>query len=177
MAQMTMVQNNQGGPTILTPDTSKSGDYIEWQGKGDPDGGDVQAVGNDILDNTQFQRMLSKGIFSIVEEDSTTATAAMQAQQAHWDARQGSVAKSVEQSMEHPENKDFVVQPCVGPGANGQKCGVEVNVREKAVGQRPPLCPQHEGLAAQFIPEEVMRDGKYTTQWVRFSMGARESER
>lgn len=171
-----MVRNNQAGPTVLSPDDNAKR-YIEWQGKGDPNGGDIQPVGEDVQENTQFQKMLRRGVLELVSEDDESVGEAMGRQQAHWDQRQGQSSATAEQAIDHQANKDLVTLGCVGPSTRGDstsKCGADVTVRDTEKDKRPPLCNVHQDLAPQFVPEDTILDGKPTKVWTRFTMGARE---
>lgn len=60
-----LVRNTSTGPTVFSNGEKI---HIEWKGAGDPGGEDVQYVDDDIATGPQFQRMIHKGIFTVVSE-------------------------------------------------------------------------------------------------------------
>jgi hypothetical protein len=46
-------------------------------------------------------------------------------------------------------------------------------VLEKKLKDAPPLCPQHKGLANQYVPE-VVKGQEDRVEWVHVTLGARE---
>lgn len=60
-----LVRNTEEGPSVFS-DPAKN-IAIEWQGKGDPSGEDVQHVPDEVIDNVNFLKALQRGIF-VVEE-------------------------------------------------------------------------------------------------------------
>lgn len=62
----TLVRNVETGPTVFS-DIPK-GINIEWAGSGDPGGGDVQHVPDDVVTtNVQFLKAIQNGILQVVE--------------------------------------------------------------------------------------------------------------
>lgn len=177
-----MVRNNQPGPTVLSSDP-KGTHYVEWQGKGDPNGGDIQPVPEEIQSTVSFQKAVRKHILTLMDAEDTETTAAieeaMRRQQQEWDHRASSTQTTANEVIEHQTNKDIVALKCVGPSSRGDssvRCGADVSVRDGQKDERPPLCNLHADLAPQYIPEQVIADGKSVTQWVRMTMGARERQ-
>lgn len=168
------VRNTLGGPTVLTPDLAK-GDYLEWQGKGDPTGRDIQLVSPEVMRNANFQRMLKRGVLEIIDDEAEIArTDALQ--QDYWEQRQSFGQQLAEEAIDRKANNDSIVQSCIGPGARGgeSKCGENVVVKESAKDARPPLCPHHEELADQFVATEMQDGAKTITSWMRITMGERQ---
>jgi hypothetical protein len=62
-----LVRNTEEGPTVFSDPTNNIA--IEWQGKGDPNGEDVQHVPDTLIDNTSFLKALQRGVFEVVEAD------------------------------------------------------------------------------------------------------------
>lgn len=172
----TMIRNKQGGPTVYSPNASPK-DYIVWERSGDPNGGDVMPVSEEVLSQPQFQRILQRGVLEIVDDADTIKTAT-EAQIAHWNERQSYGETQAAESIEYAVQNDLVMATCIGPSARGEgKCGVEVSVKESELSTRPPLCSQHESLAPSFIPEVGQDDeGKTITKWLRVTMGERERQ-
>lgn len=61
-----LVRNNEGGPTCYTH--KASGTQLEWAGRGDPDGNDIQEVEDDLLKTSDMSRVMRKGILSRVDD-------------------------------------------------------------------------------------------------------------
>jgi hypothetical protein len=172
-----MVRNNQAGPTVLSSDP-KGSEMVEWQGKGDPAGGDIQPVPQIIQDAVAFQRCVRRGIFTLLDDaDQPVIDEAMSRQQQHWDKRQAFSADTAAEVINHEANKDIITLLCVGPSSRGEgRCGADVAVRDATKNDKVPLCSMHENLAAQYIPSEEMVNGKNVTVWTRTTMGARERQ-
>lgn len=174
-----MARNNQAGPTVLSSDP-KGTHYVEWQGKGDPNGGDIQPIPEEIQNTVQFQRCVRRGIFTILNEDSESQGVideAMRRQQEAWDFRQGATAATAAEVIDQKANNDIVALSCVGPSTRGDastRCGADVNVRDNVKDERPPLCDLHADLAPQYIPEDIVKDGRSIKSWTRMTMGARQ---
>lgn len=64
IAQPILLANNQAGPTVFRDDNSNV--EVTWEGSGDPTGQDIQTVPVYFLENTNFLRILNKGIFRLV---------------------------------------------------------------------------------------------------------------
>lgn len=177
-----MVRNTQPGPTVLSSDP-KGSQYVEWQGKGDPNGGDIQPVPEEIQQAVSFQKCVRRGILVLLDAEDTDSAAvideAMRRQQQEWDYRSSATQTTANEVIDQEANKDIVALKCVGPSSRGdstQRCGADVNVRDNVKDDRPPLCNLHADLAPQFIPEEVVVDGKSTRTWTRMTMGARQTQ-
>ena len=172
----TMIRNKQSGTTVYSPNASPK-DYIVWERSGDPNGGDVMPVSEEVLSQPQFQRILQRGVLEIVSDEAMIKTAT-DAQIAHWNERQSHGETQAAESIEHAVQNDLVMATCVGPSTRGDgKCGTEVSVKESELATRPPLCSQHASLASSFIPEVGQNDeGKTVTNWLRVTMGDRERQ-
>ena len=172
-----MFRNHQPGPTVLSSDP-KGTESVEWQGKHDPNGGDIQPVSEYMQGLPQFQRVVRRGILSHVPADDPILDMALDAQQAHWDSRQSQTSETAAAAIDQQANNDVVVIPCVGPNPRGGNgiCGTEVTVRDLDKDKKPPLCNIHESLAPQFIPEDVIINGKPAKTWTRATMAPRERQ-
>lgn len=170
-----MYRNHQPGPTVLASDI-KGTESVEWQGAGDPNGGDIQPVSEIIQGSPAFTRAVRRGILSLVDMDSQEYLDADQAQQTHWESRMGASAAQAAAVIDQEANNDLIAIPCVGPSSRpGElRCGVEVTVKDARRNEEPPLCNQHQGLKHEYVPEDVVVDGKAVKSWTRVSIGARE---
>ncbi len=71
-----LVRNLEGGPTVLThPPT---GAQLEWAGRGDKDGNDVQEVSEEVLRSSDMTRVIRKGILKIVDDAAAAQAIARQ---------------------------------------------------------------------------------------------------
>ena len=68
-----LVKNTKLGPTVFT---DKLNDLVvEWQGRGNRDGEDVQQVPDSMLQNMNFMRAIRSGILSVVNVEGDEAEA------------------------------------------------------------------------------------------------------
>lgn len=175
------VRNSEGGPTVFSiPETNLQ---IEWQGKGDPNGGDVQYVPDDLLKNVQFDRMVRRGLFTVLAADE--AESSMDAQADAYRARTEAATAAAISSIDHQVNNDLVQAPCIGPANRGTgECGEPVPVRDKDIrlNEKPVLCSRHVGLAPQYArveTSEMVEVGDTlvpVTKWVRTIVTTREQQ-
>lgn len=172
MTASVMVRNTSPGPTVFD---NGRGDKVEWQGAGDSMGGDIQPVPGVFLNDVQFQRMKTRGIFEIVEDESIIdATTA--AHRAEWRNRQDRQRSAGIEQLDETPNNDTIVKTCIGPSgkAADQLCGADVPVRVADTANKPPLCPMHTGLSSQFVPRTTERvvEGKPEVVWMRARLTA-----
>lgn len=143
------VRNCKSGPTLFSDQNSNL--MIEWQGSGDPQGGDIQQVPRSLINNMAFAKSLRRGVFEVIEADEEIAN--LLSQQA---ATQRSIETQREQSvmsrMDEGAGVDMVGYPCLGPGDRaGASCGVMVPMSRDQLETRPPLCAKHAHLASSFV--------------------------
>lgn len=170
-----MVQNNQAGPTVLSSDP-KGTEYVEWQGKGDVNGEDIQPVSELIQGTAAYRKAVRRGVLTELDDDAAEMISdAERRQQAAWDVRQNSSAEVAAGAIDQQANNDIITLPCVGPSQSGI-CGEPVGVKDRTKNERPPLCPRHDGLASQYIPQPDMVNGKPVVNWIRSTMGPRETQ-
>lgn len=172
----TTVRNLQSGPTVFTDRTSDTA--IEWQGKGDPSGGDIQQVPETVINNVNFMRALNNGILAIEEAEPAIQNALTKQAEA-WQGRQDGHIQSSIDSIDQKAQNDLISVGCVGPTARGTgECGLPVPIKEKNLNDRPPLCPMHENLASQFVIEdtETVVEGKVVRKWARVVVAPRETQ-
>lgn len=169
-----MIRNTQPGPTVYSGPTQ----HVEWAGAGDPMGGDVQPVPPSFVDDVQFRRAVTRGIFRI-EEAPDEIQAALAAHAREWSLRNEHARTASQESLEALPDKDVLSLACIGPSPRGTGiCEQAVPVKARARYERPPLCPQHEHLTGSFLPEETGRliAGKPEIAWMRTSLGARATQ-
>ncbi len=148
-----LVQNNQAGPTVFS---DMKDNRLTWEGKGDPAGGDVQMVSDDLVTkDVNFLTAIRKGIFTVVEAPEDIQRA-IDAQVGRFQARSAQAQDSALAAIDPEVNNDLVSLPCIGPATRGNgKCGEPVAVREKKADDAPVLCPKHASLAAQYVRIET----------------------
>lgn len=169
----TLVRNNQPGPTVFSDGDKQQ---VEWQGSGDPNGLDIQPVPDVLFDHVQFQRSLTRGIFTVVDGD-VTADEVYEQHRTEWEERQERQTNAGKEALELTQNNDMIVLKCIGPkGHTGENCGEDVTVKDAQRNDAPPLCPKHLQLKGKFLPEESGRiiNGKPEVVWRRVSLGGRQ---
>lgn len=172
-----VTRNTRPDVVVLSSDP-KGTEYVEWQPAGDPNGGDIQVVPESIANLVSFLRLKQRGIVVEIDgEGSEVYETAVAAQNAAFDRRTSGAAKDSSDVMDPEAKNDLLSMPCVGPDSRGQgRCGVEVPVREATKDERPPLCPQHEPLASQYVPMQEQEGTAQVTKWTRVTLGAREQQ-
>lgn len=170
-----LVRNTQSGVTVLASDP-KGTHFVEWQGANDPSGGDVQIVPQEVVDSVPFARAIQRGILVIENpEDNPEIVNALTKQNQAWRSRNEQALSDITSTIEQTTNNDVVSVPCVGPNTKGTgTCGVDVPVRDQDRNAKPPLCPQHEALASQYVSTETDEQGRKVTHWNRVVIGERE---
>jgi hypothetical protein len=175
--QVIVVRNNHEGPSVFSDDGPPKV-AIEWLGKGDPTGGDIQEVPSTLADNINFRRAVSRGVFEIVEADEEVM-AKLAGNATSWRDRQAASNAAAMASIDQAKDEDIIQMTCVGPGTRpGATCDQPVPVRERNKNEAPPLCSVHESLKGQFLPVEgeVGPDGKASRKWARVGMSEREHQ-
>ena len=167
LAKPIYLQNEQAGPVVFGE--------IVWEGKGSNTGLDCQAVSANFLNDTNFLRILSRGILTLVEADAETTALVEDALQSPALRRQASLFKDAQEEkvdaihpLERTEANDFLPVGCIGPGTRpGLTCGVAVPIKQSQAGEVAPLCATHASLAPLAVPTETdeIKDGKPVYVW------------
>lgn len=176
-------RNMMNGVTVMSSDP-KSTQFVQWEAKGDPNGGDVQAISAELMRMPAFAQAVRKGILAVVEADAHTSLDDPDAsldeilgrQRDAWNSRQEAANEDIRATIETTTNNDLVTLPCVGPSTRGsQNCGEDVLVRELAKYDAPPLCSRHIGLASEFVPTvtDVDTKGNEIVKYTRSGMAER----
>lgn len=167
-----MIRNTQAGPSVLTWGKANN-DYIMWEGVGDPNGGDIIEVPEDVLAMPQFRKMVKRGVFEVVV-DQDEIDAADQAQQDKWENIRKGAHEETESVLERPQDKSFDVLTCIGPSDNPRSddtCDAVITMKEADLKENPPLCARHKNLRGSYIPtDEVDENGKNSTRWSRVTI-------
>lgn len=172
----TMIRNTQEGPTVFSDDVAKV--TIEWAGKGDPMGNDVQPVPAEFVENVQFQRAIHKGLLEIEQADDAVKES-MKRQRAEWESRMERQRNAGKQAIDQVADNDLIQESCIGPSERGVGlCGQVVPVKAAVRYEKPPLCPTHQSLASNFVAEETGRlvNGKPEKAWARVTLGDRQRQ-
>lgn len=171
-----LVRNLSDGPTVFS--VLKDGVAIEWQGKDNPDGEDLQQVPDALVENVDFLKAVQRGV--LVVEDAPDALKEMLAKQTDaFERRTSKAAQASRDAIDPAAHNDIVSTECIGPNNRGSGlCGAPVPVREKTKNERPPLCERHRQLEGQYVPEETdqMVDGKAVMRWVRVGVDAHDRQ-
>lgn len=174
---LTMIRNHQSGPTVFT---AEDGQHVEWEGAGDANGADVQPVPPKFIENVQFQRALTRGVFSVEQADDEVKRILEQHREA-WQAREEVRRTASETSIDRPQDNDTLMVKCIGPAGRGPNpglCEEPVPVKATQQDKQPPLCAKHLYLKSQFTPEVTDRlvGGRQEVVWRRVRMTDRERE-
>ena len=165
-----LARNKMAGPTVISSDP-RSTHFVQWEGKGDPSGGDVQLVPKEIVGTVPFVNAIRNGIIEVENpEDNPDLMEALDRKAETWAKRQAEAQTDIRATIDQQPNRDLVTLACVGPATRGDgKCGVEVTVRESSKYDAPALCHQHINLAPQFVSDDEGRDdkGNKVTSWTR----------
>jgi hypothetical protein len=121
---VTMVRNTQPGPTVISSDP-KGTHFVEWAGSGDPSGGDIQPVPEEIVNTPQFEKAKRRGIFVLVEDGSDEATVALDKQVSAWNASNDTKNEVIKDSIEGAEARADV--PIEQPLGDDKHEGVVYN--------------------------------------------------
>lgn len=172
-----VARNLMDGVTVLASDV-KGSHSVEWAAKGDPKGDDIQYIPEPVLESVAFKRALARGVVELLEDESDPEVVEALAKQVDaFKNRQRGAQEDVEATIDRPTSRDHVSTWCVGPDNRGTgTCGEAVAISEKLLKDVPPLCPEHKGLANQYVPEVNTEGSEAKTQWVRVTLGSRERD-
>lgn len=168
-----LVRNTEDGPTVFSDLVTK--EVIEWKGKDDPSGGDIQRVpAKFVTENVNFLNAITRGLFEVVEADQEVLDALAASQKADRERRRDVSTHAVEGLVEEGAANDTVGLGCIGPKRDGSLCGKLVPIKEKAQKEHPPLCPEHAGLVMQYSlvsdPKGTIGEEGEKFKWVRMTI-------
>jgi len=141
-----MCQNQMSGPTVIAADAKRNYEVV-FQGKGHPDGEDVQPIPEALMKTIAFQRAISRGVLLVVEgADHPVVQQALARQSDAFAKRMAAQSMADREVLDSPAAADIIVINCIGPGSRpGAVCGEQVPVKSGDTG-KPPLCDRHQGL-------------------------------
>lgn len=156
-----MCQNQMSGPTVIAGDAKRNYEVV-FQGKGHPDGEDVQPIPEALLRTIQFQRAISRGVLKVIEgADHPVVQQALSRQSDAFAKRMQAQDLAAREVLDAPADNDITVVNCIGPGSrDGAVCGEQVPLRQGDTG-RPPLCDRHQGLKDRCVKRG---DGPWTLE-------------
>lgn len=160
-----MCQNQMSGPTVIAADAKRNYEVV-FQGKGHPDGEDVQPIPEALLRTIQFQRAISRGVITVIEGvGHPVVQQALSRQSDAFARRMQAQQVSDREVLDAPAQNDITVVNCIGPGSRpGAVCGDQVPVRQGDTG-KPPLCDRHKGLSGNCVKRGdgpwVLEEGDY----------------
>lgn len=173
------LKNLMGGVTVLTPDRSAPNSYLEFMAAGDPSGGDVHQVTEEVAGLPSVLQAIRHGVIALEENLTDPAIVeAFQQQVMHAESARRAQQESIASTVEHRADTDVITVDCMGPGDRpGSKCGIALPVPERTKDERPPLCTRHIGLSSQFLRVEDPSLDVYTEtskkigyRWVRSTL-------
>lgn len=165
-----LVRNAAPNATVF----AKTGVSILWGASGDPSGSDLQRVPDALKDDVDFIQSVERGLLVIEDGSDPEVLASIAAQSQVFKAHQERAAQNVAATLDRRQDRDLVSVDCIGPGTPGRSatCGQPVLQRSAQMGDAPPLCQRHQGLAANYylaeegsVGEGDERGGKITKQW------------
>lgn len=144
------IRNEHRGPTTYTHGHANTGELYRWGPAGDPDQEDVQAVPGYVLKSPGFQRVLSRGLFTLVDESSASVHISEAGD--IWQQQQKDSYEAITDLMDDSNDGELVEGSCMGPGirGTGQLCGQKLFIRKSALETQAPLCGKHEKFASYF---------------------------
>lgn len=142
------IQNEHKGPSTYTHGGPNSAEQYQWQGKGDPEGGDVQFLPGSVVKSPGFQRIMARGLFTFA--DSSIDHLAYQGEV--WQDHQQKAQESVISQLEDDDATELEQVACKGPGkqGSGSPCGDTLFIRRKDLAEKPPLCERHQRFSKFF---------------------------
>lgn len=156
VSQLVALRNMKNGVTVLTPNFSDPRNFLEFQAAGDPGGGDIQYVSEELVNSPACVKAIQHGILELEGDAlSPEVKQAFEQQMRVARERQRRAEEQIDASIEHRENRDIVGETCVGPGSReGARCGDVIAVRDRALMDTAPLCARHAHLAAEYTRTE-----------------------
>ena len=145
---------------------------ITWSPSSFHDGENVQQVSAALLRNPQFLRTLAQDLLSI-EDAPEVLQQAVDQQTAAWKQRQDQREDTATLAQKASDKIVGRGVQCIAPGPGGDICGSYTLAMGKNPQEKPPLCPEHSGLAPQYayVETEILGpDGKPEGVWRRASL-------
>lgn len=183
VSQLVALRNLKPGVTVITPQFNDPKVYLEFQAAGDPSGGDIQYISEELAATPSCVKAIMHGVLAL--EENTMSPEVAQAFQQQMDvatSRRKQAEAQIQQSIDRPQNRDLVGQTCVGPGERaGSTCGAVVAMQDRAHQDTAPLCARHFDLATQYVRVE---DDSYDPdsgrprgcKWLRTHIESRQRE-
>lgn len=156
VSQLVALRNLKDGVTVLTPNFADPRNYLEFQAAGDPGGGDLQYVSEELTTAPAVVKAIQHGVLALESDALSPDVADAFQRQMQLAQRQRERAEAeIADAIDRPENRDIVGENCVGPGEKpGVQCGTSVPQREKAMADIAPLCAKHRHLAMEYTRVE-----------------------
>lgn len=156
VGQLIALRNMKKGVTVLTPNFSDPRNFLEFQAAGDPGGGDVQYVSEELTTTPAVVKALQHGVLELEADTMSPDVKAAFDQQMRVAREQRERSDAViAATIDRPENRDIVGETCVGPGErSGAPCGASIAVRDRAQMDIAPLCTRHVHLAMEYTRVE-----------------------
>jgi len=139
----------ESGPTVF----SDLGEniHLEWQGRGDQDGRDVQRVPDKLLENVAFLRTVDRGILKI-EKPTPEVEAKLKEQAEAIKAQREASQAAVMETIDHQAEEPIVVTEVDEKGAIvPQTHEGEDDISEPLVSEGDPAVPQDESSQSSTV--------------------------
>lgn len=164
VSQLVALRNLKSGVTVLTPDRSDPRNYLEFQAMGDPGGGDVQYVSEELAASPACVKAILHNVLTLEDDITSPAIANAFQQQMQAAKRQREMAEAaIAETIDRPTNRDIIGGSCIGPGERpGQPCGASIAIKDAANQDTAPLCSRHGHLSSEYIRVEDNSQTEYT---------------
>jgi hypothetical protein len=156
MTAMTQVpvlcRNQTAGPLVIASDPKSTHEVI-FSGLGDPGGGDVQPVPEELLRTPQFAKTVAMGLLKVeAGEDHEAVRHALQVQTDAFWKRAAQEKDAAMATLETAPDNDMIAIQCIGPGTRPDtRCEDTIPVRVRERDAVPPLCTRHAMLLERCV--------------------------
>jgi len=181
VGQLVALRNLRDGVVVLTPNFSDPRNYLEFQAAGDPGGGDVQYVSEELTIAPAVVKALQHQVLALESDTMSESVRSAFEQQMKAAREQRERAQAhIAETIDRPENRDIIGETCVGPGERPDApCGASIAIRDRAQMDTAPLCARHVHLSMEYTRVEdnsYNADGtsKKGYKWFRTRITPRE---
>lgn len=169
------VRNMHAGPAVFTYGKNAE-DFVEWAGRGDQMGNDIQPVPADMLNLVQFRRALTRGVYQVVD-DPGVMLETENLHRSEWENRLEQQHNAAVESLDEVQDNDLLMLSCIAPAQSGatKQCETQVPIRAKEVDDAPPLCNEHKHMSTQFVLKYTgrMNGSEPEKVWEKVTLAAR----
>lgn len=158
------VRNLKAGPTVF----AEGSQVVEWAGRGDPSGDDIQSVPFALTKTSAFAKAVRRKMLEQLADDDPALDRSTYLQMQASNERDKTDGEFMAKTMDPASaDLDLIVTKCLISGQD---------ITQKAVdfGNIPPLAPEFAEHVAEFtaVPTgEIDSDGKSAVRWARTIIG------